>query len=386
MYSLNSPDGKLDESECSVTLGTQLIQLDSSQGEHHEFAYREITGVSQEGYSATIVLESLTFTFNELGDKLEDFLRNIYSLRNDQMAQDYLILEGAPILSVFPYITSDGNGSEGEVRIYKTRLGIFPRSGKMQIVRFSDITSSKFENYVATIALRGDSPNQQVELNQLGEHFDEFDRTFKKANSDLLKESNGLIREICPDIPFASLSKLSQIFTDGQVGLLKDVQSISPEFFKAFQIQLQLGTSDMYKSIDYLISSLGDATNALVGVKKLVINYLFLMIPIRGHDIVAWESNETGHATYFFKAKPSEMDQIVAGLRDVNFRREPVYLPEIELLKPEYRKYFFAAKSIPGLKFLRERFIARASHSSSDEWKSQTEGILAQSDAAKAVN
>jgi hypothetical protein len=61
---------------------------------------------------------------------------------------------------------------------------------------------------------------------------------------------------------------------------------------------------------------------------------------------------------------------------DINFRREPIYLPEDRLDNPKYVQYRFAVVKMPSLKTLRTLFIGRIIHSSFDQWKSDVTSLL----------
>ena len=72
---------------------------------------------------------------------------------------------------------------------------------------------------------------------------------------------------------------------DGKAMKYNEVLSTAPDFAKSFQVQLEAGDDEMLKSMHYLLSSLSDENNSLIGVKKLASNYLYMLIPIKGRDI-----------------------------------------------------------------------------------------------------
>jgi hypothetical protein len=62
----------------------------------------------------------------------------------------------------------------------------------------------------------------------------------------------------------------------------------------------------------------------------------------------------------------------------MNFRREPIYLPDDSLqMKAGYRRYAIACRRIPVLRDLRASFLGRALHSSPEAWQKQVHAILA---------
>jgi hypothetical protein len=115
-------------------------------------------------------------------------------------------------------------------------------------------------------------------------------------------------------------------------------------------------------------------------------------------NLVAWEAtSKGGRATYLFRLLPPEQTRELAdptraaaavesairqlnhALVLLNFRREPIYLPDDSLeLQPRYRRYAIACRKIPELGRLRASFLGRAIHTSLPAWKKQVEAFLTQ--------
>ena len=114
-------------------------------------------------------------------------------------------------------------------------------------------------------------------------------------------------------------------------------------------------------------------------------------------NLVAWEAtSKCGRATYFFRLLPPEQaaqlddpakaaGAVEAAIRQLNralvllnFRREPIYLPDDSLeIQPRFRRYAIACRKIPELRRLRASFLGRAIHTSLPAWKKQVEAFLA---------
>ena len=70
------------------------------------------------------------------------------------------------------------------------------------------------------------------------------------------------------------------------------------------------------------------------------------------------------------------MDAAVArltrGLALVNFRREPIYLPDLSLQQESrFRRYAIGARKLGDLRALRAAYVGRAIHSSLEAWQTQ---------------
>lgn len=101
-----------------------------------------------------------------------------------------------------------------------------------------------------------------------------------------------------------------------------------------------------------------------------------------------------GKATYFFRIVSrndypkfksleelhKEFDKLAKRMSrcmtDINFRREPIYLPDERLDEPKYLKYKFALMRSPSLRILRSLFIGRVIHSSPERWKKDVTDLL----------
>ncbi|MGO9270688.1 MAG: hypothetical protein ACLQOO_10630 [Terriglobia bacterium] len=114
-------------------------------------------------------------------------------------------------------------------------------------------------------------------------------------------------------------------------------------------------------------------------------------------NLVAWETTSaSGRATYFFRLVPPEqaaqlqdpsrlsglvaegVQQLNQAIVLLNFRREPIYLPDESLdLQPRFHRYVIARRKIPELQRLRNSFLGRAIHTSPEAWQKQFESYLA---------
>ncbi len=113
-------------------------------------------------------------------------------------------------------------------------------------------------------------------------------------------------------------------------------------------------------------------------------------------NLVAWEAtSRSGRASYFFRLVPPEqapelkdparaaaliesaIRQLNRAIVLLNFRREPIYLPDDSLqIQPRFRRYAIACRKLPELVRLRSSFLGRAIHTTPEAWQKQFEGYL----------
>jgi hypothetical protein len=105
--------------------------------------------------------------------------------------------------------------------------------------------------------------------------------------------------------------------------------------------------------------------------------FFWFFFPVPGKNLVAWEATMgSGRATYLFRCDVA-VEQLTRGLALVNFRREPVYLPDDSLeQQPRFHRYAIGARRLPDLRALRAAFAGRAVHSTLDEWRAQLDNHL----------
>jgi hypothetical protein len=147
-----------------------------------------------------------------------------------------------------------------------------------------------------------------------------------------------------------------------------------------------------------------DGTAAETGDKEAaepILHWFFLPLAVEPGaklpgNLVAWEAtSRSGRATYFFRlVSPEQAAQLqdaskgpalmATAIRQLNraivllnFRREPIYLPDDSLLlQPRFRRYAIACRKLPELVRLRASFLGRAIHTSPEAWQKQFENYL----------
>jgi hypothetical protein len=132
-----------------------------------------------------------------------------------------------------------------------------------------------------------------------------------------------------------------------------------------------------------------------------ILHWFFLPLAVKPGgkvpgNLVAWEAtSRSGRATYFFRLVPPEQAAqlqdaaksaalVEAAIRQLNraivllnFRREPIYLPDDSLqIQPRSRRYAIACRKLPELVRLRSSFLGRALHTSPPAWQKQFESYL----------
>jgi hypothetical protein len=203
---------------------------------------------------------------------------------------------------------------------------------------------------------------------------------------------------------------------EGKAAKKSELDAISPQIW--IQLEKRIEIAGIKPNYDYL-KSLSQPDEIAIGIKRgllgdLTGEYLWLLFPIyslnhtdpgnaiamEAVDINTAEPEEeldqesSGKATYFFRLvsrkeypefkdinqlhllTDSFINQINRCMREINFRREPIYFSEDRLSAPQNLKYYFAVQKLPGLRNLRDLFIGRVIHSTPEQWQQDIKDLL----------
>jgi hypothetical protein len=239
----------------------------------------------------------------------------------------------------------------------------------------------------------------------MGEKTDFFERSLTKALAGVETRSQELLSALKLGVDPAIVRRAAMLLGDGKAASGDEMQAISVQLWRGLEEKLRVvGIGDEY---DYL-KALSNPGKIRIGIKRGLMGdrtgeYVWFMAPIYSSDpslpgnavvLEAASDEASGRATYLFRImdRPdyktgvhnSQLEDRVGSflhlvnrcLIEINFRREPIYLTEENLMKPEYERYLYAAKRLAGLRILRDNFIGRVAHSSPENWRSEISALL----------
>ncbi|MFB3888315.1 MAG: hypothetical protein ACE14S_02420 [Candidatus Bathyarchaeia archaeon] len=425
------------EGEAKATLDEKYLTLAPESGETLLFAYTDITGILEEDYQITLYLSSReTLNLSGLGYRYEDFLRELFRLRNElllkYMLMDETLLQ-AGYGAQFRWLNQKGQVvqlGDCEVRLYETALLVLPQKGEPIRQPYSFITQTGKADYRLTVT---DESGEKVEFSMLGEKFDALSKGLADALNRMMLRSQATVKELVPEANPATVSKLAALMKDGRAARRKDMDALSPELWLRLTKRIQeAGLGEEYSFLDAM--AVKDEVSA--GVKRglmgdLTGSYVWLLVPLQRtgqtklENAVALEAFQidednaqereigaeaaengdtqtadeagkaaSGKATYFFRIMnptayaqataenaSNELESFLKSVNrcmvDINFRREPIYLTEDALASPKYVQYRYAVAKLPSLQKLRRQFIGRVIHTSPEQWKRDVTSLLA---------
>lgn len=399
---------QISETPAKIVLDKENFSIFPEKWGTYCFSYREVIDLTPEDYQLKLSLgKRQELQISQLGYQYEDFVRIFVKLRNEMLLKDLLFqetLKKSGLEADFVYLDKSGaekQKGKAEFKFYQTSLVISPEKGELLRIRFSDISETKIDDFQIVIVAE---TGEKFIISKLGEKFDLFKETLRGCLNEISLNIQNFIKGIWPEIDFSALNKISGLIKEGKAVNKKDIEGVSLEFFK--RLEMALMRTEVKEEYEFL-KSIGEKDKIYIGFKKglmggLTGDYFWFFIPIYNKDkskpgnAIAFETageKETGRATYFFriisrkeygeadKAKiDGQIDDLISkinrGLSAINFRREPIYLPEEKLDEPEHVKYKFSMAKIPEIKLMRELFIGRVIHRDNEQWQKDVKNLL----------
>lgn len=418
------------EGEAKATLDEEYLTVTGTFGDPMLLSYSDIVDVKDQDYKIDLFLTS-TERLNlwGLGYHYEDFLFQLYSLRNELMLK-YLLMEeklyqsGFQARYSFNSIEQIAQNGFCEVRFYENAILILPQKSEPIRIPYCYITNISKGDYLLSIT---NEFGEKLEINQMGQNFDPVIRTLSDSMNKMNLRSQQSIKELIPEANPNVINKIAALMKDGRAAKRKEIENLSSDFWHRLNKKIdEVGLTAEFE----FLNSLSLKNEVCVGMKRglmgdLTGTYTWFLFPYLdvakekfGNTIAleAFNNQEnkensaksqedteeslqipkdkpasTG-ATYFFNVRNIDskivnqnseiaLDQFLSlinrSMIDINFRREPIYLTGNQLESSEYKNYRFAIAKIPSLRFLRSLFVGRVSHGSAEQWKTDVTNLLA---------
>lgn len=409
-YSLIDPSGKeVSNGEGQARLEEESLSILPEFGEGLLISLRDILEISEEDYKIELALSSNEkLTLFNLGYVYEDFLRALTKTRNNLLLKDMLIQENlkkSDVEADFLYTDqSNERRQEGkcDLRLYETSVVVMPEKGDLIRIRLSDISGISRQEY--TLVLNTEFGERLV-LSKMAREFDPFSKALSEASSELQLKVQSSLKELLPQEDPLIIRRVARFMKEGRLARRSDIESVSPELWT--ELEKKLGVIGLKEEYDFL-KSLSQQGKICMGLKRGLLGdqtgeYIWFFIPIysvnpdRPGNAVAMEASSEeggGKATYFFRIVSRRdypnyrsiedldkefgilVNRMNRCMIDINFRREPLYLPDERLDEPQYLKYRFAVLKLSSLRTLRSFFIGRVIHSSPEQWREDVEDLL----------
>jgi hypothetical protein len=312
----------------------------------------------------TLVLRQFGASFSRMQDELVAAWR-------DRTVQ-CLLLEDLEEIARFD---AAANGARGQVRLYGSNLAALPVAADPIQLRLADVDSVRFDESTYTVVLEtADGP---VGISKLAKKTEEFREKLGEALDALGSRTAAVLRERFPFLNPDQVRRLTTIMPEGRSAPATSLEAVHPKLPGAvvaaavdetlapyFDELKKRSTGAWHAGFKFIRPDGADSPDENL--------FFWFFFPLPGKDAIAWEATTgSGRATYFFRSS-TPVDRLTRGLALINFRREPVYLPDESLeQQPKFHRYAIGARKLPDLRNLRGAYLGRAIHSSVEEWAEQ---------------
>jgi hypothetical protein len=380
----------LGQGACQVSFDAETCVVTPAGGVPLAFDLGDIDRTTPGDWDLQLALYTgRTVSLKQFGAAFSNMAGELLAAWRDRVVQ-CLLLEDLEELGRY---ATTANGSPGELRIYKSNIAFLPQAANPMQWRLAEVDSISFDDAAFSIVLaRG---GERLVLSKLAKKTEEVLGKLQDALTALREHSAVALHGAFPFLSADQLARLQLTMPEGRSASLAALNGIHPKLGDAL---IERAVSESLKPYFNALRSRAGKEPLLAGFKFIrgdedepeqtedaagngqeqnpLFFWFFFPLP---NNMAAWEATTgSGRATYFFRAPAPVSDSVAMltrGLALVNFRREPVYLPDDSLdLQPKFHRYAIGARKLPDLRALRAAFIGRAIHSSLEEWQTQVDG------------
>ncbi len=397
-----------DGGEARLTMDAASLGLTGPRGKTRYIPLRDILETRAAEYTVIIALStSEKLTISQLGHDFENFQRELSQRIRDLTLTDLLMqepLKMGELHAAYRYIDAAGAEKQAgncELRIYQTALIVVPELNIPMRLTFSEISAVINESY--SVEIQTENSGKYI-FTQLGRDLEPLTSVLGEQIRSMDLQVQALVKELMPGASMPAIRTLATLMKEGRAARRKDIEAVGPGLWA--QLELQLTGADGGDEYSFL-KSIGQAQDICIGVKRGLKadegNYLWFLVPVFDTDptkpgnaviMEAISAEGESRATYVFrmvsrKDYPSfktigELQSQMAdfirtvnhALIAINFRREPIYLTDEMLVRPQYEKYRYSIARIPELRALRRLYIGRVMHSTQEQWRADIKDVL----------
>jgi hypothetical protein len=282
----NDESNMKNEGEARATFDDQYLTLTVMFGEPMLFAYTDIVGISDYDYKVDLFLTSKEkLNLSGLGYQYEDFLFQLYKLRNELMLK-YLLIDESLLKGGFEaqYKQLDSNGQTNktgncEIRLYDTAIVALPQKSEPIRLPYCYITNVNKQDYTLKIT---NEFLEKIEFTQLGQNFDPFAKALSDAINKMVLRTQENIKELIPEATPLAINNLSSLMKDGRVARRKEIELQSQDFWR--RLEKEIDEAGITKEYEFL-NSFAARDQVGVGIKRglmgdLTGTYIWMMFPL----------------------------------------------------------------------------------------------------------
>lgn len=435
---LEAAGTSLQEGSCRLTFEEETLTLTPSGGAGLACDLADIDSFSPGEYELSLKLYTgKTILLYHFAKDFQNLCRCFLEAWRERVLKCLLLedLEEVARFDGSAQLDEAGGSFSGraEIRLYRSNLAILPENAGASSWRLADIDSVDFDEATYTLGLR--SGADRLILTRLAKRTREFIDKLREGMTSISEKGASRIHGLFPFLTPDQTRRVAELMREGRavhVSKLTSIHSKIPEALLRNAVDAKLkpyfdrlvamaggsGYFTGYKFIrpgpedeefeapgDEVAADSAEADAADGGPSDAAFQEQeeeaaeekeetnpalhFFYFPLSASrsgapaGVVAWEAGTRGgRATYFFRLESSgSIEDAVGALNRaivlLNFRREPIYLPDDSLeTQPRFHRYAIASRKIPALRRLRSAFLGRAIHTTPEAWAKQVQNVI----------
>jgi hypothetical protein len=439
---LDTSGAVLQEGPCEVALEKDVLTLAPTRGAAIAFDLGDIEALAPSDWDISLALYTgKRIVLTQFAQAFSNMVQALTAAYRDRLVR-CLLLEDLEEIDRFTgsarISTSKSQSVPAEIRLYKSNLAVLPIAGVGYQWRFAEIDDVRFDSSSWCLTLR--SGEDSLEITKLAKRTEEFQSKLEAALNALNTTGTQALYSLFPFLDPDQLQQTAALMKDGRAASVAKLRAIHPRILDELianavdeklrpyfdSLQKRAVPNAMFAGFKFIWNDSDDsasadpqnsadnageaAADANAGADKqtsdenpLLCSFFFPFAAKNGSyaNLVGWEAtSRSGRATYFFRLLPPDqasalqdssrapatVEEAVRRLNRaialLNFRREPIYLPDDSLeLQPRFHRYVIACRKIPDLRALRGQFLGRALHSSPEAWQQQGDAIITKASA-----
>jgi hypothetical protein len=328
-----------------------------------------------------VLYDGHTVVLHQFGGAFSGMARELIAAWRDRTVACLLVED----LEEIGRYEGTANGAAAELRIFKSNLAVLPHAGTPMQWRLAEVDAAGFDPAAYQMSLERDG--DRLVLAKLGKKTDEAVGKLTGALDALHAEAARALHDVFPFLSAEALRRLQKVLPEGRSTPLDELAAIDARLPGAligravdeslkpyFEDLRERAAGPLFAGFKFLRAEEEQAEEESDPL------FFWFFIPLTG-NMAAWEATTGGgRATYFFRTGgelSGAIQRITRGLALINFRREPVYLPDNSLeQQPKFRRYAIGARRLPELRELRAAYAGRAIHSTLEEWLHKVNELL----------
>ena len=432
----NADGSVLQAGPCRVALEAEALTLTPDSGTPLSLDLGDIDVFLPGDYELTLTLyTSKRILLSQFGKAFQNLAHDLLEAYRKRLLQCLLLEDLEEITRFDATVKLDSPArtfsSPAELRLCKSNLAVLPTQATGFQWRLAEIDAVTKDE--STWAITLESGGERLAVTKLAKRTEEFRERLATAIQEVNARGAGTVHALFPFLNPDQCQEAASLMKEGRAIPIASLRRIHPKidqalaanvvdskqrpYFDALMAHVPGGSyfagfklirkedvpegNGQHDESGTGISVNGSEESGMEEQEQPVLHWFFLPLAAQPGakqpgNLVAWEATSlSGRATYFFRIVPPEQASqlrdpsqgaalVDAAMRELNraivllnFRREPIYLPDDSLmLQPRFRRYAIACRKLPELARLRSSFLGRAIHTSPEAWQKQFASFL----------